>query len=80
MAEKYAIGTAPKVLARVRDAVAAFSVAEIEFIPDGEWRRRMNVRVLNGAALVLRLTPRRCGRGACDEPRDIYEPGLFRRH
>ena len=30
VAEKYAIGTAPKVLARVRDAVAAFSVAEIE--------------------------------------------------
>ena len=32
---------------------AAASPGDIEFIPDGEWRRRMNARVLNAAALVV---------------------------
>ena len=32
---------------------AAASPADIEFIPDGEWRRRMNSRVLNAAALAV---------------------------
>ena len=32
---------------------AAASPGDIEFIPDGEWRRRMNARVLNAAALAV---------------------------
>ena len=32
---------------------AAASQADIEFIPDVEWRRRMNGRILNAAALVV---------------------------
>ncbi len=32
---------------------AAASPADIEFIPDAEWRRRMNGRILNAAALAV---------------------------
>lgn len=34
---------------------AAASPADIEFIPDGEWRARMNVRILAAAGLVVAM-------------------------